>query len=91
MDAGLHRLTSQVEVELTRFLAQGIELVPQRGALRSPLQRQCRQLMIGQENQLPSLVATSMPGDHLSRVEHAEFIRAGENRDGPTRQARGVE
>ena len=81
MDAGLHWLALQVEVELASLGPQGIKLVFHRGAPRPLAHRQRRQAMVGQHDQLPSLVAPDVLGDDLALVQHANLVPVGADRD----------
>ena len=61
-------------MELACLGPQGIELLFQRGAPRPLAQRQRRQAVVRQHDQLPSLVAADMLGHHLAFVQHAELV-----------------
>ena len=88
VDAGLHRLAFQAEVELACLGTQGIKRLFQRGAPRPPAHGQRCQAVIRQHDQLPSLVAADMLGHHLALVQDADFMTVGANRDRLAHQVR---
>ena len=75
-------------MELPRLGPQRIKRLFQRRTPRPPTESQRGQAVVRQHDQLPALVAADMLGHHLTLVQHAEFVTAGANRDGPARQLR---
>ena len=74
MDAGLNRLAFQPEVEQPSLGPQSIKLLFQRGTPGPVPQRQRCQAMVGQHDQLPSLVTADMLGHHQAVVQDADFM-----------------
>ena len=79
VDAGLHRLLLEVQVELACLGPQGVERLFQRRAPRPLAKCQRRQAVVRQHDQLPSLVATNVLGHHLAFVQHADLVAVGAN------------
>ena len=86
MDAGLHRLLPEMEVELTCLGSQSVKRLFQRRAPRPP--RKCKrcQAMVRQHDQLSSLVATDVLSCQMALVQDANFVTVGANADGPACQ-----
>ena len=72
MDAGLHRLLPEMEVELARRLgSQRVKRLFQRGAPRPPRKCQRRQAVVRKKDQLPSLVAANVLSCEMALVQDA--------------------